>query len=235
MRLGEWRRLGRLGKRWWRGMQRQAVILVYHRVVALDPDPLPIGVSPQNFAEHLAVIRRFYRPLHLQGLVFCLEEGKLPERTVVLTFDDGYADNLYQAKPLLERYGVPATVFVTTGAMGQQQEFWWDELDRLLLQPGELPGKLHLAIGGEAYQWELGEGAHYSQAAYQRHRSWNTLRPENPTSRHELYRSLHRLLYRFGEAERQCALEQLRIWAGTRGECRQSHRTLSPNEVVDLA
>ena len=52
----------------------------------------------------------------------------------MVTFDDGYADNLWNAKPLLERYDVPAAVFVTTGYAGQDREFWWDELETLLLE-----------------------------------------------------------------------------------------------------
>jgi peptidoglycan/xylan/chitin deacetylase (PgdA/CDA1 family) len=81
---------------------------------------------------------------------------------VVITFDDGYADNLHNAKPLLERYDIPATVFVTTGHIGHEREFWGDELDRLLLQPSTLPELLGLSINGSPYQWELGEVAHYT-------------------------------------------------------------------------
>jgi peptidoglycan/xylan/chitin deacetylase (PgdA/CDA1 family) len=58
---------------------------------------------------------------------------------VVVTFDDGYADNLYEAKPLLEHYGIPGTFFVVTGYLAQQaeraHEFWWDELERVVMQP----------------------------------------------------------------------------------------------------
>ena len=65
--------------------------------------------------------------------------GDVPSAGVVVTFDDGYADNFHNAKPLLERYEIPATVFVTTGYLQDQREFWWDELERILLQPGTLP------------------------------------------------------------------------------------------------
>ena len=67
----------------------------------------------------------------------------------MITFDDGYADVLHHAKPLLERHSVPATVFVATGAIGQRREFWWDELGGLFLQPGTLPEELELTVDEE--------------------------------------------------------------------------------------
>jgi peptidoglycan/xylan/chitin deacetylase (PgdA/CDA1 family) len=85
---------------------------------------------------------------------------------VVVTFDDGYADNLHHAKPLLERYGIPATVFVTSDYIGQEHEFWGDKLERLLLQPGALPQTLQLQVNGTAYQWSLGEAAYFSEETY---------------------------------------------------------------------
>ena len=51
---------------------------------------------------------------------------------MLVTFDDGYADNLYEALPVLQRFDIPATVFVSTDAVVQAREFWWDELERLV-------------------------------------------------------------------------------------------------------
>jgi peptidoglycan/xylan/chitin deacetylase (PgdA/CDA1 family) len=52
---------------------------------------------------------------------------------VVLTFDDGYADNFEQALPILEEFQVPATIFVSTGWVDTTDEAWWDELERIFL------------------------------------------------------------------------------------------------------
>ena len=103
---------------------------MYHRVTTLQNDPHLLAVSSKNFAAHLEVIRHYGFPISLSGLVTCLKDGRIPNRAVVITFDDGYTDNLYEAKPELERYESPATVFVTAGQIGSPLEFWWDELDR---------------------------------------------------------------------------------------------------------
>ncbi len=82
---------------------------------------------------------------------------------IAVTFDDGYANNLHAAKPLLERFTVPATVFVAVGALEDPREFWWDELDGLLLQPGTLPDALQLHVNGRCLAWKLGDAAHYTR------------------------------------------------------------------------
>ena len=118
--------------------------------------------------------------------------GQIPHRSIVVTFDDGYADNLHQAKPLLEKYHVPATIFVTAGLIGQPQGFWGDILEQIFLQPGNLPESLALTVKKHDYHWKLDSFAHYSKADYQQYRHWNVLMEEEPTFRHTLYRSLHR-------------------------------------------
>jgi len=47
---------------------------------------------------------------------------------LVITFGDGYADNIINALPLLERYQIPATIFISTLNINTKNEFWWDRL-----------------------------------------------------------------------------------------------------------
>jgi peptidoglycan/xylan/chitin deacetylase (PgdA/CDA1 family) len=116
-----------------------ALILLYHRVTSLARDPQLLTVSPAHFDEHLRVLRERYRPVSLSELVADLRAGAVDDRSVAITFDDGYADNALAAGPALARVGIPATVFVATGTIGTQLEFFWDELDRILLD-GTSPG-----------------------------------------------------------------------------------------------
>ena len=116
------------------------LILGYHRVAEVSRDPYELCVTPRHFAAQLEVLRQQAKPMHLTDIVEALQKGDLPKRSVVLTFDDGYADMLYQARPLLEHYQIPATFFITTGYLGD--EFWWDELERLLSSAPILPDQL---------------------------------------------------------------------------------------------
>jgi len=106
---------------------------MYHSVQDVGNDPCNLRVRPCRFAEHLNVLRRMTRTWPLRQLTDGLRQRARLESGVVLTFDDGYADNLSNAKPLLERYGIPATVFVTVCGVDSTEEFWWDELERLIL------------------------------------------------------------------------------------------------------
>src|SRR5262245_17293226 len=100
------------------------IILMYHRVVDLPFDPQLLAVSPSRFREHLEVIRREFRPLSLAEVAAAVrEDRRQPRGGVVVTIDDGYADNLANARPLLDRFAVPATVFVATGQIGATSEF----------------------------------------------------------------------------------------------------------------
>lgn len=105
---------------------------MYHRVANVACDPWGLCVAPEYFAEHMEVLRKHATVLCLQDLSRMLGEGTLPRRAVAVTFDDGYADNLDQAKPLLEHYGIPATFFLTVGYLGSQQEYWWDALEQVI-------------------------------------------------------------------------------------------------------
>ena len=210
------------------------VILLYHRVCELSSDPQRLCVSPKHFAEHLEYLRGHGCVISLSALAEKLEAKVLPGRFVAVTFDDGYSDNLYEAKPLLERYRTPATVFVTGGCVRQEREFWWDELDRLLLQPGRLPETLQLNIGGNLFRLALGKAAHYTGEDYCRCRGWNMEERHDPSAHQSIYRALCKLLGPLPESERRKALDGLLAWAGAEPAIRASHRVLSGKEALQM-
>lgn len=91
------------------------LILIYHRVRP-HPDPMfPGEVDADRFDWHLSLLRRHCRPIALRDAVRGLYDDLLPPRSVAVTFDDGYADNVTVALPILQRHGIPATFFIAPG------------------------------------------------------------------------------------------------------------------------
>jgi peptidoglycan/xylan/chitin deacetylase (PgdA/CDA1 family) len=210
------------------------LILMYHRIAEVSPDPWSLCVSPQHFGEHLEVLRKHAPLVQVRELANMLQAKSSSGSCTVITFDDGYADNLLNAKPLLERYDVPATVFISAGYLGHERGFWWDELEMLFLRPGILPDELHLSINGTSHCWNLGEAAHYDENTYRQHRNWRTFETA-PTSRQAVFLSVWQLLQPLSKEERQPVLEKLWGWAGAEPDSRPPCRPLSLEEVVDLA
>lgn len=211
----------------------KGLILMYHRINEASPDPWGLCVSRQHFAEHLEVLRKHVRVVPLQQLATQIQ-GKTPSgHWATLTFDDGYADNLHNAKPLLERYEIPATVFLATGYIGGEREFWWDDLEKVFLLPGILPDTLRLRIDKQDHEWGLSESAHYSEEA---HRQWQNWRgwDESPTRRHSLYHEMRQLLQPLFERVRRRVLDELLTWARVDTQARPTHRVLSNQEVIAL-
>jgi peptidoglycan/xylan/chitin deacetylase (PgdA/CDA1 family) len=75
---------------------------------------------------------------------------------VVVTFDDGYRDNLTNALPIAESKGVPITVFVTSGILGNHNGFWWDRLGTLLRARPPHVREIDLPVGGRNVRLPLG-------------------------------------------------------------------------------
>jgi peptidoglycan/xylan/chitin deacetylase (PgdA/CDA1 family) len=94
---------------------RRLSILMYHRVLPV-PEPLrPWDVDARAFDWQIAVLARWFNIVPLRDAVRRLREGTLPRRAVSITFDDGYADNLDVALPILKKHGAQATFFIATG------------------------------------------------------------------------------------------------------------------------
>lgn len=115
-------------------------VLLYHRVIELDTDPQQLAVSPSNFGEHLGILKKYYRVLSVEEFdLHLVGRKRFPKNSVLLTFDDGYADNHELARPLLEEHGLQALFYITTDYIGSGREYWWDELERMFLLDRELP------------------------------------------------------------------------------------------------
>ncbi len=96
------------------GKQRLS-ILIYHRVLPGHDPMRPNEPTIAEFDWQMRLLRDNFNPLPLVEAVERLRTGTLPNRAVCVTFDDGYADNELHALPILRKYAIPATVFVSTG------------------------------------------------------------------------------------------------------------------------
>lgn len=95
------------------GRQRLS-ILIYHRVLECEDYMRPGDPTKENFDWQMALIARYFNPLSLADALRLVDAGELPDRAVCVTFDDGYADNAEVALPILKKWNIPATVFVST-------------------------------------------------------------------------------------------------------------------------
>ncbi len=114
------------------------VALNFHQVIEPSSSANLLCVSEERFDEQMAVLARDFEVIRLDDVVSGKayeprKKGQKRKRRVVITFDDGYWDTYQNALPILEKYGLPAAVFITTGTIGTAAPFWWDELESLLI------------------------------------------------------------------------------------------------------
>lgn len=96
------------------GSRARLSILIYHRVCAV-PDPIfPHQVTRETFDRQMRLLSRTFNVIPLPEAILRLQSGTLPARAACITFDDGYADNVDIALPILRRHGLHATFFIAT-------------------------------------------------------------------------------------------------------------------------
>jgi peptidoglycan/xylan/chitin deacetylase (PgdA/CDA1 family) len=107
--------------------RRGITVLTFHRVLH-DKDPLrPSEPDGPEFERQMRWLAQAFDVIPLQQAADALVEGRVPSRAACITFDDGYADNLTVAAPILERLGLPATIFVVSGVL-TEGAMWNDRI-----------------------------------------------------------------------------------------------------------
>jgi len=192
---------------------RHGLILGYHRINELAWDPFRLCVSPANFSSHLDVLHAHANVLPLEELLAARAAGCIPPRSVAITFDDGYEDNLSIATPRLEDAGFPATFFISTGCLGR--EFWWDTLTRMAgsLNPGN---PLALAAGNSTFIWPPAGSAQTSDVM-------------------ALLQALYRFLMPLGAAARAECLADLAATAGNAMPGDDVNRVVTESGIGEMA
>lgn len=110
----------RLGGRW-------GIILRYHRVIPNEEPAAPyrMGIGVDLFASQISWLAENARVVSIEEFLHWKASGKTPPQDLyVLTFDDGYRDNLTHAAPVLERHGMTGTFYITAACLTERMPFW---------------------------------------------------------------------------------------------------------------
>jgi peptidoglycan/xylan/chitin deacetylase (PgdA/CDA1 family) len=120
----------------WNALQPPGVLVVrYHCIQpAFDESNAFLrGIVhlSSDFEQHMAIIARNFHPVSLEDIYQAQVQGKpLPRRSVCVTFDDGFKDNLEIAAPIMEKHGVVGTIYVTTGLLKNEINPWFVRVRR---------------------------------------------------------------------------------------------------------
>ncbi|MDQ3281817.1 MAG: polysaccharide deacetylase family protein [Acidobacteriota bacterium] len=157
----------------------RAACLMYHHIAPgamqrssrFAPN-LVLYVAEEEFEKQIRYLAHHYECLSMGEAVARLSAGTLHRGTAIVTFDDGYRDNLL-AVPILKHYGVPATIYITTGAIDRERSFWWDEHEVILTRLD----RLAFTWRDRAFQWDLSNDVLKLRAFHELNRFFKSLTP----------------------------------------------------------
>jgi peptidoglycan/xylan/chitin deacetylase (PgdA/CDA1 family) len=172
-----------------------------------------LAVEPYNFEGQMEYLARNLNVVSIDELKCHLETYRpFKERTVVVTFDGGYADVLYAARDVLEQFEVPATVFATTANVIEGGQVWWKALEDFLIA-SHSEGRLELEIDGALRGWPVA----------------------TQHDRFGAYDDLYSILSGKTPAERNVIIGRLAASLSLQADELDDHRTMSAEELRTLA
>ncbi len=167
------------------------------------------------------VLKSHYQVLSLTELGESIKTQRIPERAVVLTFDDGYVELLNLVKPLLEECQFPAVAFIVAGQLGDP--FWWDMLENIIFSPERLPDILSLSQKGLQIEW--------SNSGKEDRRT----RRSQDVNRERLLNTLYDQLRYINSIECNQLIQSLAVWANVNLQKIASiTRSMNTEETLEL-
>jgi peptidoglycan/xylan/chitin deacetylase (PgdA/CDA1 family) len=109
---------------------KKPVVLMYHRILR---DPKLPGIDPLVFEAQMVYLKKHFNVMNMKMFFQRLKDNNLPRNTAVITFDDGHQDFYTTAWPILRKYELPASLFITTDFVDKKCWLWPDLLRYLLL------------------------------------------------------------------------------------------------------
>lgn len=190
-----------------------AVVLLYHRVDELQADHQQLAVSPKHFDEQLSFLKENYNLVTIEEFYDKLStKTRFDPHTVILTFDDGYADNYIHALPILEKHGTQALFYITTSKLNTNEMLWWDALEYIFFKVAEIPVSLSITINGKGYAFDTTHG-----------------------NKARIYKQLHPLIKYTHYRERDRVMKILFDWAKIREVKNEDYRLLTHHELKTMA
>ncbi len=187
---------------------RKVRILLYHRVEYLNDDFNMQAVTPDNFEKHMKFLHDHYDVISLS--VPMEEWFSGGERdAVIITFDDGYYDFLYNAVPVLEKYHMPATIFVATGNVNSGCENWTDSILRIIFSNNKQ--KDFFTFDNQFYQGKCPT--------------------RNFKEKYDFYQMIRRIFLVSTAEEKRRYESELLDWAGLEREGRKDRRIMTSEEI----
>jgi len=183
---------------------RRVRILMYHRVEYLNDDYNMQAVTPANFEQHMKYLRDHYDILSLNTPMESWFQGRSGD-AVLLTFDD--------AVPIMKKYDIPATVFVSTGNIDSRYENWTDSILRAVFS--NVRQMDSYTFETEYYSGKFSTG------------NWE--------EKHRFYQMVRKLFIVSSAEKRRQYEEQLLKWAGLEREGRQSRRIMTTRELQEAS
>ncbi len=178
--------------------------LMYHRVGSFEKDPFELAVDDSTFEEQIKHLKENYTILKSDD-----KWSDIDEKSVVLTFDDGYVDFYSKVYPVLKKYNVPATVFISTGNIDTYNEFWWDELEKLFLETSMIPEEITIID--------------------------DKFLKDDYSDNESLLFAVHKVLLSLPHLERKKIIESLKKQFNFSSYKRDKYRVLTRAEIVKLA